>query len=109
MDHGTAKVFAFAVGGKVHNAQVHAERPAVRFWQVLGCLTALGDVQVVDARTPDQISSANLPRRVYQHLVLTRSQHQTADDTPLQGIEGDAIQAHQPVGARVVAHTAAWA
>src|SRR5262249_2957279 len=42
-------------------------------------------------------------------FMLAWAKHQTAHHTPIQGVEGDTIQAHQARGACVVAHTAAWA
>src|SRR5262249_52472791 len=63
---------------------------------------ALGEVQVVDTRPQDQINTAGFPRRVYQHRMLARTQHEAADDTPFQCVEGRATQTHQAVGARVV-------
>ncbi|HEY8324626.1 MAG TPA: hypothetical protein VIG77_09070, partial [Ktedonobacterales bacterium] len=55
---------------------------------------------------PDQISAAYLPVGVNEHRMLTSAQEQTADDTPIQGIERDAIQTHQAIGARIVADAA---
>src|SRR5262249_41605273 len=41
--------------------------------------------------------------------MLMRSQQQTADYTPIQRVERDSIETHQPIGAGVVANTAPWA
>ena len=38
--------------------------------------------------------------------MLTRPQDQTSDDAPIQGVERDPIQAHQAVGAGIVADAA---
>ncbi|HEV8190259.1 MAG TPA: hypothetical protein VGP82_02065 [Ktedonobacterales bacterium] len=76
------------------------------FWQ--GC-AALGDMQVVDARSPHEVCATDLPGWVNQHLVLARAKQQVADDAALQGVERDPIQAHQPIGARIVRHPAARA
>src|SRR5262249_35629840 len=99
-----AKRLPLAVGRQIDDAQVHAQhRASWRSLWLIGPFAALADVEVVDATPPDQLSTANLPRWVYQPLMLATSQHEAADHTAFQGIEGDPIQAHQPVGAGVVA------
>lgn len=102
------KRLALAIGGEIDDAQVYAQRVAhsLRFAR---CCAALGDVQVVHATLPDQISPANCPSVVDQHLMLARAEQQTADDAPIQRIERDAIKTHQTVGAGVITDAASRA
>ncbi len=101
MDQGTGALLARASGSEVHDAQV-SPQDSPGHGAVQGS-AALGDVQLGEARAPDQISPANLPHRVDQQLLLTRTAQQAADDTSIPGVEGDAIQAHAASGACVVA------
>ncbi|HEX9412283.1 MAG TPA: hypothetical protein VF916_02165, partial [Ktedonobacterales bacterium] len=77
MDDSAREVFAFAVGGQLHDAQVNTERAAVALVFAWG-FPALSDVQVRNAGSPDQIGPVDFPRRVSQHLMLAGAQHQTA-------------------------------
>src|SRR4029079_6239439 len=48
---GATKRLAFAICGKVYDAQINAQRPAVRFARIWR-FAALGDMQIVDATPP---------------------------------------------------------
>ncbi len=102
------KGLAVAIGGQIHDAQVHAQMLPIivrQGWRGL----ALGDMQIVDATLPDQISPAKLPGRVNQPGVLARAKDQAAHHTPGEGVERNPVQAHQAVGAGVVADGASRA
>ncbi len=98
-------MLALAVRGKVDDPQVYAKRSTV--WFVLRrSFATLGDVQVVDASTPYQIGAAYFPVGIIQHGALTIAKHQSADDATLQRVERHPLQDLQPIGPRIVAHTA---
>src|SRR5262249_8418526 len=64
-----AEGFPLAIGGETRAAKINAQRPPIRLsfvWRFV----ALGDVQIVDTSAPDQIGSADSPRRVYQQRLL---------------------------------------
>src|SRR5262249_37029567 len=108
VDDLAGEVLASAVSCQVSDAQVDAQRPAV--WLCFRRrIAAVADMQVAGARTPDQISAANFPRWVYQHRMVARTEYEATDSAAFQGGERDAVQAHQPVHACVVADAAAWA
>jgi hypothetical protein len=111
LDLSTAEGLALTICSQIDAAQINAQCPVVWFgwFRLWRRLTALSDMQVVDATPPNQIGPANFPRRVYQHSVLTRSNYQTADNAAIQGVERHPVKAHQAIGACVVAHTATWA
>src|SRR5262249_5414526 len=79
---GATQRFAITLSSEVDDAQVNAQHiqgPAV--WRgFVWRFTALGDMQGdmrgdmqrVDAAPPDQVSSADLPGWVHQHLMLAR-------------------------------------
>src|SRR5260221_616694 len=108
VDHGPGEMLAFAVGSEIDDAQIHPQHAAVRPSLRRG-FAALRHMQVVGAGSPDQIGPTDLPRRITQQRVLARPHDQATDNPPLQRVEGDPIQAHQAVGARVVADTPARA
>jgi hypothetical protein len=101
------EVFPLAIGGEIYDAEIDAQRPAV-WLSFTRRFLALCHMQVVHPVAPDQISAADFPRWINQHGVLAWAQNQAADDTPLQRVEGDVVQAHQAVGPRIVADTSAW-
>ena len=105
------KCLTLAIRSQIDNPQINAQRSAVwfgRLWNV-GRFAPLRHMQVVDTASSDQISATNFPRRVYQHFVLTWAEQQAADDSAIQGVERDAIKAHQAIGAGVIANAAPWA
>src|SRR5262249_31124761 len=106
-NHPAGEVFPLAIRRQIDDAQIYPQRPAC-WLLLLWRFPALGDMQVVDASVPDQIGPADFPCRVYQHRVLACAQEQAADDTALQGVEGNPVEAHQAVGAGVVADAATW-
>jgi hypothetical protein len=111
-DGSAAKRFAIAIGRQIHDAQVYAERAAIRFgfWRRFATLR---HVQIVDTTSPDEIGPTNLPHWVNQHLMLTGAKQQTTDDTAFQRIERYPVEAHQAIGTCIVAdattRTEAWA
>jgi hypothetical protein len=116
-DSRAAKGFTRAISRQIDDAQVNTQPPAVwrlliwrlLIWRLLiWRLPALGDMQIIDAAPPNQISATNSPCGVYQHLVLARAKHQTADDTPMLGVQRDSIETHQAIGARIVADAPSW-
>ena len=100
---GTRKGFTHAIGCQIDYPKINAKR-LIRLSQ-FGCLLALGDIQIVGTASPHKVSTANLPKRVSQHRMLTMAQDHTASDTSLQGIERDTIKTQKTVRARVVADT----
>jgi len=95
---------ALAVSCQVGDAQ----RPAV--WLCFRRrVTALADLQVVGATRSYRISAANFPHGVYRHRKLAGTAYEATDSAAFQGVERDAVQAHQSVHACVVADAAAWA
>src|SRR5262249_25738942 len=105
VDHCTGEVPAFAVSGELGDSQINAQRAAARFG-LSRRFPALGDVQVVGTAAPDEIGSADLPLQFNKHSMLASAKDKTAIDTALKGVERHAVQAHQPIGACVVADAA---
>jgi hypothetical protein len=99
------EALALAVGGQIHDPQIHAQRAAVRFGLVWR-FPVLRHMEVVDTLTPDQIGPANVPHRINQQGMLTRAKEQASDDASRQSVERHPIKTHQPLGAPVVADTA---
>jgi hypothetical protein len=105
VNESASEVFALTIRGEIGDAQIDPQCAAV--WLYFAWhFAALGDVQVVRAVAPDEISPTDFPGRVDQHLMLARAEQQPTDDTALQSIERHPIQAHQAVGTRVVADAA---
>ena len=105
MDFYSTEGLTCAIGCQLNHAKINT-KGLIRLSQVRS-LFALGDIQIVDATSPHEISATNLPRRVNQHLMLTRAQDQSAHDTPLQGIEGHPIKTQQAIGTSVIAERTA--
>src|SRR5262249_18002961 len=81
------KVFALAIRRQAGDPQVNAQRAGV--WRCfLRRFAALRAVPIVDTCSPDQIGPANVPGGAFH------------------GVERDPVQAHQAIGARVVANAA---
>jgi hypothetical protein len=106
MDFGTAKGLPSAIGGKIDDPQVNTQR--FRGLCDLGSLCMLCHMQIVDAPSPDQVSTADLPRRVYQHIMLPLAWKKATGNTTLDGVERHPIKGEQAKGANIIAHTATW-
>ncbi|SRR5579875_577639 len=106
-DLRAAEGLAVTIRGQRYYAQVYAQCA----FGVTGfaAFSALGDMQEVDTTPPHQISATDLPGGVNEHAVLAFSQYQAADNTACQRVQRDPIQAHEAVGTRIIADTAARA
>jgi hypothetical protein len=107
VNNGAGEALPLTIRCQVGDAQVYTQRALVWFCHIWR-FPVLRDVQIVNPCTPDQIGPAHFPCRVYQHFVLARTKHKTTDNTAFQGVEGDVVQAHQAIGASIVADTAMW-
>jgi hypothetical protein len=106
MDFYSTEGLTCAIGCQLNHAKINT-KGLIRLNHLFKGIFALGDIQIVDATSPHEISATNLPRRVNQHLMLTRAQDQSAHDTPLQGIEGHPIKTQQAIGTSVIAERTA--
>ncbi len=108
LPHGRArKALPGTVCCDMDQTQVDADSRAIFRGGMRRSRTRLGDMQRVDAAPPDQFRAANLPGRVYQHVMLPLSWEQTTGDASPQGIERDAVKRQQAVGTRIIANAAA--
>lgn len=105
VNHRATKGLTLAIGRQIDDAQVNTQR-IIRLG-LIRSFTALGDVEVVDTLSPHQISAANLPDGINQHLMLARSENETADKPTFEGVQGDVIKAHQAIGAGIIADASA--
>jgi len=94
-----------AISSQVDDAQVNTQVGAIVGGHIRRFL-ALGDVQIIRATLPDQISAADGPGWVYQHLMLAWARHQSADHPASEGIERNTVQTHQAIRAGIVANGA---
>lgn len=99
-DLSATKRFACAIRGHLNDAKIDPK--CLICFSQFRCILTLSDIQVVGARSPYQISPADFPGLVNQHLVLSFAQKHLADHAPLQCIEGDPVKAHKAIGACIV-------
>ena len=103
MDFGPSEGLTRAIRCHVHHAQINPDgiHGLGHRWSTF----ALGEMQVVGALSPHQVSTAESPRGVNQQVMLPFPQDQAAGHTPLHGIEREAIQTQQAVGTCVITDT----
>ena len=100
----TAIRFTVRVGGEIDDAQVNAQ-VADRFIGI-GRSLGLGDAQIPDIRTADQVRAAGLPGRVVEIAALEVSHYKLPNRAARQGVEAHPIQTHQAIDAGIVADAA---
>jgi hypothetical protein len=101
---GPRKLLARAICGDIYQTQVYPNG-LFRRGHIRG-LFALGEMQEIDAVAPHQFRAADFPIRVSQHPALALTWEQAGENTPLYGIERDAVEGKQAVGTRIVADAA---
>jgi len=99
-----AECFAIIGRRKRDNSQVHTDHSQRFAW--LRRRLGLRDTQIPRIPPPHQLGTTRFPRFVMEAVALKRSQLQMADDTTMEGVEGDLLTVHQTIGARIVAQTA---
>src|SRR5947209_1607912 len=107
MDFRTCKSLSCAISRQIDYPKVNTQGPVGL--DLERRIFALSHIQRVDATLPNQVSTANLPKRVNQHIVLAFPQDHTTDNTSLQCIEGNTVKTHKAIGASIVADRAMWA
>ena len=106
LDLCPTKGLPLTISSQVDDAKINAE--GITRFRLFWCILALSDIQVVDTTSPNQVSTADLPGTIYQHIVLASPQDHGADNTTLHRIEGNTIKAHQAKGTSIIANRATW-
>lgn len=91
------------IGCKVDNAQVNPQ--GLRGLDKIRGFLVLSDVQVVSSLSPDQISTANLPLWVNQHVMLSFPQDHATGETALQSEQRYSIKRFQTEGTIIITDT----